>query len=77
MPTEPLPNWIVDLRRHTGARIRDLRIARRLSQERLGEASGLDRRTISLIERGEMSPTLDSLIRITTALGVPLRSLFE
>lgn len=77
MPAEPAPAWVVDLRRHTGARIRDLRLQRGWSQERLGEAADLDRRTISMVELGNLSPSLDSLIRITTALQIPLRALFE
>ncbi|MBS1860979.1 MAG: helix-turn-helix transcriptional regulator [Actinobacteria bacterium] len=39
-----------------------------LSQEELGLRSGLDRTTISALERGVASPKLESLIRIAGAL---------
>ncbi|WP_267892582.1 helix-turn-helix domain-containing protein [Streptomyces sp. NRRL S-1521] len=35
----------------------------------------MDRPSIVLIESGQQSPTLDGLIRIADALGVPLRDL--
>lgn len=41
-----------------------------LSQEELGARSGLDRTTISQLERGVTSPRMESLIRIAGALGL-------
>lgn len=58
-------------------RVRELRAARGLSLEALGEASGVSRSMISLIERGESSPTAVVLERLATGLGVSLASLFE
>lgn len=77
MPTEPLPDWITERRRHFGGRLRDLRMTRGWSQEALGERAGLDRRTISAIETGRSSPVLDHVWLIADALGVPLRTLVE
>jgi len=66
-----------DLNHRIAARMRDLRAARGLSLEALAERSGVSRSMISLIERGESSPTAALLERLATALGVPLASLFE
>jgi DNA-binding XRE family transcriptional regulator/quercetin dioxygenase-like cupin family protein len=58
-------------------RVRDLRAARGWSLEALASASGISRSMISLIERGESSPTAVLLEKLATGLGVPLASLFD
>lgn len=60
-----------------GQRIRTLREQRGLSLRSLGERSGLSINAISLIERGENSPTVSSLHRLATALQVPITELFR
>ncbi len=60
-----------------GQRIRILRERRNLSQRALAEASGLSRNTLSLLERGQSSPTVSTLKRIAMALGVELDSFFS
>lgn len=60
-----------------GARIRELRKARRLTQEQLAELLGIEQKHISLIELGKSYPSLDRLMRIAEILGVPLPSLFD
>ncbi|WP_428684609.1 helix-turn-helix domain-containing protein [Reyranella sp.] len=57
--------------------VRELRDRRGLSLEALAEASGVSRSMISLIERGESSPTAVVLERLATGLGVSLATLFE
>lgn len=59
------------------ARVRELRTKGGLSLEALAEASGVSRSMISLIERGESSPTAVLLERLATGLGVSLATLFE
>lgn len=66
-----------DLNRRIAERARELRAARGLTLETLAERSGVSRSMISLIERGESSPTAVLLERLATALNVPLASLFE
>lgn len=58
------------------ARIRALRAGRSLSLDRLAEQSGVSRSMISLIERGESSPTANVLDKLAAGLGVTLASLF-
>ena len=57
--------------------IRKLRERRNLSQRALAEASGLSRNTLSLLERGQTSPTVSTLKRIAKALGVDLHAFFD
>jgi transcriptional regulator with XRE-family HTH domain len=58
-------------------RVRDLRAARRLSLEALAAKSEVSRSMISLIERGESSPTAVILEKLAAALNVTLASLFD
>jgi transcriptional regulator with XRE-family HTH domain len=59
------------------ARVRDLRAERRLSLEELAGRSGVSRSMISLVERGESSPTAVVLEKLATGLGVMLADLFD
>jgi transcriptional regulator with XRE-family HTH domain len=58
-------------------RVRRLRAARGLSLEALAGKSGVSRSMISLIERGESSPTAVVLDKLAVALGVTLAALFD
>jgi transcriptional regulator with XRE-family HTH domain len=67
----------VDLNHRIATRVRELRAARRLSLDALARRSGVSRSMISLIERGESSPTAVVLDKLAAGLGVLLPSLFE
>lgn len=56
---------------------RTLRKAQGLSQEALAERAGLHRNFISLIERGQNQPTVDTLFRLAEALGLTAVELVE
>ncbi|MDB4884362.1 MAG: family transcriptional regulator [Gemmatimonadetes bacterium] len=58
-------------------RVRDLRAAHAMSLDALAAKSSVSRSMISLIERGESSPTAVVLEKLATALGVTLASLFD
>ena len=58
-------------------RVRDLRAERGLSLDELATRCGVSRSMISLIERGESSPTAVVLEKLATGLNVSLASLFE
>jgi transcriptional regulator with XRE-family HTH domain len=60
-----------------GERVRELRTARGLSQEKLAEAASLHRTYIGMIERAEKNITLINAAKIAAALNVPLGSLFD
>ncbi len=53
-----------------GAVLRSLRQQRGLSQEDLAVKAGMHRNYIGGIERGEKSPTFNSVARILATLGV-------
>ena len=66
--------------KEVGRRIRQLRVSRvgpRMTQEDLSERAGISVSFLSMIERGERAPHLDTLSKIAGALDVPLASLFE
>jgi transcriptional regulator with XRE-family HTH domain len=65
------------LNQRIAGRVRQLRAERALSLELLAEQSGVSRSMISLIERGETSPTAVVLERLASGLGVSLASLFD
>jgi transcriptional regulator with XRE-family HTH domain len=59
-----------------GERVRELRLAHRLTQETLAERSGLSYKFIGEIERGKGNPTLETLHRLSVALGVDIPQFF-
>lgn len=60
-----------------GARIKELRRTKSLSQEQLAELVGLAPKFISRIEVGRSSPSLETIENIARALQVEIRDLFE
>ncbi|HSW04561.1 helix-turn-helix domain-containing protein [Aquabacterium sp.] len=58
-------------------RVHALRTAQNLSLDALATRCGVSRSMISLVERGESSPTAVVLERLATGLGVMLASLFD
>jgi transcriptional regulator with XRE-family HTH domain len=50
--------------------IRERRLAKKLSQEKLAELSELDRTYISMLERGLRQPTVGTLFAVAAALGI-------
>ena len=66
-----------DIAKAVGQRIRNYRTQKGLSQEKLAELSGCHPTYIGQLERGEKNATLESIERITAALGISLSKLFE
>src|SRR4249920_3562045 len=66
-----------DLNQRIAERVGELRAGQGLSLEALAGKSGVSRSMISLIERGESSPTAVVLEKLATGLGVMLASLFD
>ena len=66
-----------DLNQRIAERVRELRAGQGLSLDALASKSGVSRSMISLIERGESSPTAAVLEKLAAGLGVMLASLFD
>jgi len=60
-----------------GARIKALRLQKKLGLVQLGEHSGLSPAMLSKIERGQLFPTLPTLVRIALVFGVDLGHFFN
>ena len=62
---------------NVGAKVRELRQQRGLSLRALAELCGISPNTVSLIERGTSSPSVDTLQHLARGLDVPIVSFFE
>ena len=65
-----------DAVRHVGARLRFLRKSQQIRLMELAKTSGVDAATISRIETGKMSGTLECHLRLANALGVKVTDLY-
>ena len=72
MPTSAPSPSVLRWRKDFGARLRQLRRERNLSQETLAQLAAVDRKLIYRTELGQTSPRLDALVLIAKALGVDL-----
>jgi transcriptional regulator with XRE-family HTH domain len=66
-----------DVNQRIAARVRTLRVTQGLSLDALEKRSGVSRSMISLVERGESSPTAVVLEKLAAGLGVTLPALFD
>ena len=73
-PAAPLADQAV---KSVGARLRFLRKSQKVTLVELAKASEVDSATISRIETGQMSGTLESHIRLAAALGFKLTELYS
>lgn len=60
-----------------GDRVRGARTEAALSQEQLAELSGLHRTYVGHIERGAVTPTLDTIVRLAQAMDLDPAELVE
>lgn len=56
-------------------RLRAFRLAMGATQQQLADAAGLSTNTVSMIERGESSPTLQTMAKLADAFGIEVREL--
>ena len=66
-----------DLKVVIGHRLKAYREQKKMSQERLSELAGCHPTYIGQLERGEKNATLETVWKVSKALGVPLSQLFE
>jgi transcriptional regulator with XRE-family HTH domain len=60
-----------------GTRVRELRLARGMTQEDLSDRCGLFRTYMSRIETGRANPTLTMIHALAASLAVPIAALFD
>lgn len=66
----------VEAAKGIGARLRFLRKSQKVTLMELAKTSGVDTATISRVERGKMTGTLESHMKLANALGVKLTDLY-
>ena len=59
-----------------GYRIREIREAKKMTQEELAKKSGISRQTIHALECGKSVSKVNTLMAIAVALGVTIDELF-
>lgn len=68
---------LLNLDQRIAQRVRELRAAQGFTLDQLAARSGVSRSMISVVERGESSPTAALLDKLAAGLGVTLNALFE
>jgi len=63
--------------RAVGASIRAARKRRRLTLQELGERTGVSVSMLSMLERGVASPSIGTLVSVSSALGLHMAQLFQ
>lgn len=66
---------MADVQVRFGERLREVRLEKELSQEKLAELAGLHRTYVSSVERGERNISLVNIEKLAVALGVSLKDL--
>ncbi len=66
-----------DMLKSFGSEIRNLRMSKNLSQERLAEIAGVHRTYIGMIERGEKNISLANIAKIAKSLNIHIYEIFQ
>jgi len=72
-----MANEVIRISKKIGLKIKLLRNKIGISQEELGFRACISKTQIGLIERGESSPTIDTLDQIAKALEISLADLVD
>lgn len=67
---------IDEIDKKVGLNIRLERVKRGISQETLADMAGLARSTMGIIERGEQSPSLQTIAKVANAFQMDMYKLF-
>ena len=57
--------------------VKEHRARLNVNQSQLGKMAGVSRQTISLIERGDYSPSVALALKLANIFGVPVEEIFE
>jgi transcriptional regulator with XRE-family HTH domain len=68
---------VATLRKQFGARLRQIRTQRHMTQERFAETLNLSVDFLSLVERGISAPSFETLERMAKRLKMPVADLFQ
>ena len=68
---------MTDVKEIFGERLRGLRKEEELSQEEISKKAGLDRTYVGKIERGEKSPSLETIEKLAISLNTEMKELFD
>ena len=66
-----------DIKKLLGLRIRELRKARKITQEQLAEMLGIGPANISYIENGKFAPSMENFEKLTTIFDVEPYELYK
>ena len=66
----------MDKKQMIGARIKELRSKKGITQERLSELMDINPKYLSSIERGKENPTLHTLMKLSESLNVDMGDVF-
>ncbi len=66
----------MDKKQMIGARIKELRSKKGITQERLSELMDINPKYLSSIERGKENPTLHTLLKLSESLNVDMGDIF-
>ena len=67
----------MDLKQQIGARIKEIRTKRGITQDQLSELMEINPKYLSSIERGKENPTLNTLTNLARSLDVNLDEIFS
>jgi transcriptional regulator with XRE-family HTH domain len=67
----------MDMKVAIGERIAELRKAKKLSQQKFSYEAEIERSYLTHVEKGRKNISIDTLIKITDALGVSLKDFFN
>lgn len=60
-----------------GKHLRKVRLEKELSQEELNFRTGLSKNMVGMIERGEVNPTLTTIVALSIGLGISKNKLMD
>ena len=67
----------MDMKVAIGERIAELRKAKNLSQQQFSYEAEIERSYLTHVEKGRKNISIDTLIKITSALGISLKDFFN
>jgi transcriptional regulator with XRE-family HTH domain len=67
----------MDVRTKFGKRLRELRLKKNITQEKLATEAGFHRTYAGNIERGLENPTIEAVARLADVLEVPPSAMFD